>query len=211
MTSAFAPLVPVNTAVMAGVLGQEQLTKRIVAGMALALSGTFSILHVETLGEELTTDRTGGILVLLFQNWTYATYLVSLKQIMKGLPFPVGIYFGALCPCEALVVHAESTLCVHRTPRCHASPQTTVGCAGARRSGLRLRLAVPRAHLAAVSGKQRPHRRAGQRCSPATQAPQHPRYGCCCTSCSYRLLKILCDGVEKCSLAARDVCRSVAG
>jgi drug/metabolite transporter (DMT)-like permease len=115
VTSAFAPLVPVNTAVMAGLLGQEQLTKRIVAGMALALSGTFSILHVETLGNELTTDRTGGILVLLFQNWTYAAYLVSLKQIMKSLPFPVGIYFGALTSSCGACVNA----CVlAQRPRC---------------------------------------------------------------------------------------------
>ena len=99
MTSAFAPLVPVNTAVMAGLLGQEQLTHRIVTGMAMALCGTFSLLHVETLGDQLTTDRTGGILVLLFQNWTYAAYLVSLKHIMHSLPFPVGVYFGACAPC----------------------------------------------------------------------------------------------------------------
>ena len=43
--------------------------------------------------------------MLIFQNWTYASYLVALKYIMKRLPYPVGIFFcGSAVGCAFLLL-----------------------------------------------------------------------------------------------------------
>lgn len=55
ITASFAPMVPVNTAVMAGLLGQEVVSRFTVAGIAVAVIGTFSILRVESL--DVSSDR----------------------------------------------------------------------------------------------------------------------------------------------------------
>lgn len=68
---------------------------------------------------------TGGILVLIFQSWTYASYLVALKHLTKLLPHPVGIFFmGSVFGCIFLLLIS--------TPQFVAIDWTEVPASGAR-------------------------------------------------------------------------------
>jgi drug/metabolite transporter (DMT)-like permease len=96
------PSIPVWVSGISAAMRLEKLSLGKALGIACAVAGSLILLGIDQL--DFQGDQTIGTLIMVLQTLSYSIYLVMLQWKLKTLPYPVGVFFYAVCFGLALVI-----------------------------------------------------------------------------------------------------------